>query len=124
VYLTYPFVASWSLREALAMGCAIVGSDTDPVREFITHGENGLVTSFFDPQGLADAVLEVLEDKRLDRKLRTGARRYAERSLTMDDYLRVYTQKIELLTGGLLIPPEPRTRGSVQRSAKERPVSV
>ena len=51
VYLTYPFVASWSLRESLAMGCAIVGSDTEPVSEFITHGRNGLLTSFFDPRG-------------------------------------------------------------------------
>ncbi len=124
VYLTYPFVASWSLREALATGCAIVGSDTDPVSEFIAHGQNGLLTSFFDPQGLADAVLQVLEDKRLDQKLRTGARRYAESNLAMDDYLRTYTQKIELLTGGLLIPPEPRPRHSVQRGAKERPVNV
>ncbi len=124
VYLTYPFVASWSLREALAAGCAIVGSDTEPVREFITHGRNGVLTPFFGPQGLADAVLEVLEDKRLDQKLRTGARRYAERNLAMDDYLRAYVQKIELLTGGSLRPPETRAARAVQRSASERPVNV
>jgi glycosyltransferase involved in cell wall biosynthesis len=124
VYLTYPFVASWSLREALAMGCAIVGSDTEPVREFITHGRNGLLTSFFDAQGLADAVLEIVEDKRLDQKLRAGARRYAERNLSMDDYLQAYTRKIELLTGRSLGIVEPRSLRAVQRSAKERPVSV
>lgn len=54
VYLTYPFVASWSLRESLAIGCAVVGSDTQPVSEFITHDDNGLLTSFFDKQALAD----------------------------------------------------------------------
>jgi glycosyltransferase involved in cell wall biosynthesis len=124
VYLTYPFVASWSLRESLAIGCAIVGSDTEPVREFITHGRNGLLTSFFDPQALADAVLEVVEDKRLDQKLRAGARRYAERNLSMDDYLRACEQKIELLTGGSLRPVEPRTGRTVQRSVKERAVNV
>jgi glycosyltransferase involved in cell wall biosynthesis len=124
VYLTYPFVASWSLREALAMGCAIVGSDTEPVREFITHGRNGVLTSFFDPQALADAVLEVVEDKRLDQKLRVGARRYAERNLSMDDYLRAYTQKIELLTGGSLRSAEPRSGRTVPRSVKEPPVNV
>ena len=124
VYLTYPFVASWSLRESLAIGCAIVGSDTEPVREFITHGRNGLLTSFFEPQGLADAVLEVVEDKRLDQKLRAGARRYAERNLSMDDYLRAYTQKIELLTGDSLRPVEARTGRAAQRRVKERPITV
>jgi glycosyltransferase involved in cell wall biosynthesis len=124
VYLTYPFVASWSLREALATGCAIVGSDTEPVREFITHGRNGLLTSFFDPRGLADAVLEVLEDKRLDQKLRAGARRYAERHLSMDDYLRNYTRKIETLTGGSLRTPETRTGGAVPRIVKRQPVNA
>jgi glycosyltransferase involved in cell wall biosynthesis len=108
VYLTYPFVASWSLREALATGCAIIGSDTDPVREFITHGRNGLLTSFFDPRGLAHSVAEVLEDKTLDQKLRTGARRYAERHLSMDDYLRSFTEKIETLTGQSLRTTEKR----------------
>ena len=90
------------------MGCAIVGSDTEPVREFITHGRNGLLTSFFDPRALADSVLRVLEDKKLDQRLRTGARRYAERHLSMDDYLRAYSAKIETLSGGSLLVPERR----------------
>ena len=121
VYLTYPFVASWSLREALAMGCAIVGSDTEPVREFITHGRNGLLTSFFDPRGLAEAVMRVMEDKKLDQRLRTGARRYAERTLAMADYLRAFTQKIEKLTGGSLSVPERRPGRVAQRIARHHP---
>jgi len=124
VYLTYPFVASWSLRESLAAGCAIIGSDTEPVREFITHGKNGLLTSFFDPAGLADSVLSVLEDRKLDQKLRTGARRYAERHLAMDDYLRAYTQKIETLTGGSLSVTEKRTGRVAQRNVKRHAVTV
>lgn len=39
VYLSYPFVASWSLREALACGCAVIGNDTETVTEFLHHGE-------------------------------------------------------------------------------------
>lgn len=98
VYLTYPFVASWSLREALAMGCAVVGSDTEPVQEFITDGENGLLTSFFDPAGLAAKVVKVLEDQSLARAVRAGARRYAERHLSMKDYLAAYDALIQKLT--------------------------
>ena len=100
VYLTYPFVASWSLRESLAIGCAVIGSDTQPVREFITHGENGLLASFFDPPALARTVLRVLEDTRLTRSLRETARQYAEKHLAMDDYLAEYDALINRLIGG------------------------
>ncbi len=62
VYLTYPFVLSWSLLEALASGCAIVASDTEPVREVIRHGENGWLVDFFDGSHIVDAVQKVLVD--------------------------------------------------------------
>jgi glycosyltransferase involved in cell wall biosynthesis len=99
VYLTYPFVASWSLREALATGCAVVASDTPTVREFVTHGQNGLLVSFFDPKGLADAVLRVVEDAPLARRLRENARRYAELNLAMAEYLAAYEALIGRVTG-------------------------
>jgi glycosyltransferase involved in cell wall biosynthesis len=99
VYLSYPFVASWSLREALAMGCAIVGSDTTMVREFITHRRNGLLTPFHDPDKLADVVLTVLEDQALNARIRRGARRFAEKALSMADYLANYEALIRRLTG-------------------------
>jgi glycosyltransferase involved in cell wall biosynthesis len=97
VYLTYPFVASWSLREALAMGCAIVASDTGPVREFIRHRRNGVLTPFLDPKALADRILEVLEDKALSTRLRTNARAYAESHLDLNDHLKAYTGLIQKL---------------------------
>ena len=103
VYLTYPFVASWSLRESLAIGCAVVGSDTQPVREFVTNGENGLLASFFDPPGLARTILRMLEDTRLARSLRESARAYAERHLSMDAYLAEYEALIDRLIGGATV---------------------
>ena len=122
VYLTYPFVASWSLREALAMGCAIVGSDTPPVREFVTHRETGLLTSFFSPDGVAGAVRELLENKTLNKTIRQGARAYAERHLAMADYLRAFEEKIETLTGQRLRPEARTSRatGKTRRSASQR----
>jgi glycosyltransferase involved in cell wall biosynthesis len=99
VYLTYPFVASWSMREALAVGCPVIGGDTETVGEFITHGENGLLTPTLDPRALAGAVLNLLEDKSLTRTLRQNARAYAERRLAMGDYLDSYCRLIGRLTG-------------------------
>ena len=54
VYLTYPFVLSWSLLEAMSAGCAIVASDTAPVREVIKHNETGLLVDFFDVNTIAE----------------------------------------------------------------------
>jgi glycosyltransferase involved in cell wall biosynthesis len=121
VYLTYPFVASWSLREALAIGCPVIGGDTETVREFITHGENGLLTPTLEPRTLARAILGLLEDKALTRKLRTNARAYAERHLAMADYLSSYCGLIGRLTGENPAPsaepkPAPRAQQTVRRT--------
>ncbi len=93
-YLTYPFVASWSLREAIACGCAIVASDTAPVREFLEHDATALLTPFLDPAALADAILTLLADRPRRTRLATAARAYAERHLRLDTYLAHYLDLI------------------------------
>ncbi len=60
IYLTAPFVLSWSLLEAMSMQATIVASDVAPVREAVTHGETGLLVDFFDPAALAAQVIDVL----------------------------------------------------------------
>ncbi len=73
VYLTYPFVLSWSLLEALSTGCAVIASDTAPVREAI-DGENGSLVPFFDVTTLAERVIEVLARPHQTRSMREKAR--------------------------------------------------
>jgi glycosyltransferase involved in cell wall biosynthesis len=74
IYLTYPFVLSWSLLEALSTGCLILGSSTPPVMEVIRDGENGLLVDFFSPEAIADRVDEVLEHPDRMATLRENAR--------------------------------------------------
>jgi glycosyltransferase involved in cell wall biosynthesis len=64
IYYTYPFVLSWSLIEAMACECLIVGSDTAPVRDVIAHGVNGILNDFFDVSALAHSVIDIVNNKK------------------------------------------------------------
>lgn len=74
VYLTYPFVLSWSMLEAMSCGCCIIGSKTPPVEEVIKDGENGILVDFFDVDALTDRVSYVLDNKDKIQDIRQNAR--------------------------------------------------
>lgn len=75
IFLTGPCGVGWSLLEALASECTVLGSDTEPMREVIRHNHNGLLSNFFDVDGLSRLALQVLKDPAAYRDLGRAARR-------------------------------------------------
>ncbi len=75
VYLTYPFVLSWSMLEAMSAGCVVVGSKTAPVEELVRDGENGLLVDFFSSNEIARRVVDVLANRGQQSAIRQNARR-------------------------------------------------
>ena len=78
VYLTYPFVLSWSLLEAMSVGCAIVASNTQPLHEAIHHDETGRLVDFFDVAALTTEVCTLLDDPAARERLGAAAREFAK----------------------------------------------
>lgn len=95
-YLTYPFVLSWSLMEAMSAGCLIVASNTAPVEEVITHEQNGLLADFFDAEALAHTIANALEKRDHLTHLREAARqtiidRFDLRNHCLPEQIRIAT---------------------------------
>jgi glycosyltransferase involved in cell wall biosynthesis len=116
VYLTYPFVLSWSMLEAMAAGCLVVGSRTQPVEEVIQHAANGLLIDFFSSEQIADRVIEALEDKKSFASLRQNARqtivdRFDLRSICLPAHLRLLN---------MLVPREGRVSLETSKTAASR----
>jgi glycosyltransferase involved in cell wall biosynthesis len=84
VYLTVPFVLSWSLLDAMACACTVLASDTAPVREVIHHNENGLLCDFFDVDGLAARAVQVLKDPHTYRSLGQAAAETVRQRYSLD----------------------------------------
>jgi glycosyltransferase involved in cell wall biosynthesis len=74
VYYSYPFVLSWSLVEAMASGCYVIGSDTAPLRDAIQDGVNGRLLPFFEADTLAQTLIEACRHPQASAPLRAAAR--------------------------------------------------
>jgi glycosyltransferase involved in cell wall biosynthesis len=99
VYYTYPFVLSWSLLEAMACECLILGSDTPPVRDAIEHGSNGLLHDFFDVSALSTALVDACLNPTRYAGLRTAARqtvleRFDQRRICLPTWLKVIDEHL------------------------------
>jgi len=99
VYLSYPFVLSWSMLEAMVSGCLVIGADTTPVREVIRHGENGWLVDFFDYQGIAERIVETLNDPATQTPLRRQARKDIAARYSLAQGLAGYNRLLGLESG-------------------------
>ena len=75
IYLTFPFILSWSILEAMSCESIIIGSNTDPVSEVIKDNENGFLVDFFDFKALSDNVNKVLKNKDKYKRIGVNARK-------------------------------------------------
>ncbi|MDL2315905.1 glycosyltransferase family 4 protein [Desulfovibrio sp. OttesenSCG-928-A18] len=105
VYLTYPFVLSWSALEAMSCGALLVASDTDPVREVMQHEKNALLTDFFDHQALAESVDRALSEPRAFDALRRNARETVVDGYSLEKCLpKQYSLLMDLAAGVYPVP--------------------
>jgi glycosyltransferase involved in cell wall biosynthesis len=104
IYLTYPFVLSWSTLEAMATGCLLIASDTQPLQEVIEDGRNGLLVDFFSPEQLAKRVDEALDNREKMQPIRDAARRTIEERYALEKMLPLHMGLITDLARGDIRP--------------------
>jgi len=112
VYMTVPFVLSWSLIESMAAGCMIVSSDTEPVREVIKDGKQGLLVDFFDTDQLASRIAEALDMGDKQKPLRRAAREVVLKNYALKDMIQKQARLLKEIAAGnmppQLTPPKPK----------------
>ena len=114
VYLTYPFVLSWGLIEAMAAECMVIASRTPPVEEVIDGIDNGRVFDFFDTDELAGQIVSALRDQAATVTMRRNARRTAVEQFDLKTQcLPAHLSLVQRLTGTNPVPrPTPRRGGA------------
>lgn len=105
IYLTVPFVLSWSMLEAMAAQKVVIASDTLPVRDVIEDGKNGLLVDFFSPRQIADRVDEVLGHPNRMAAVARAARDHIQRYYNVNPSLARYQEIITLMAERRQPPP-------------------
>ncbi|UEM05080.1 glycosyltransferase [Skermanella rosea] len=108
VYLTVPFVLSWSLLESLSTGCLVVAADNAAVREVVEHGVNGLLADFFSPDDIAARIADALDRRVATDAIRAAARRRVLERYALADLLPRHLQLIRHLAGSAETYGEPQ----------------
>lgn len=96
VYLTYPFVLSWSMLEAMASGCLVIGSDTAPVREVLRGGENGRLVGFSDISEIANKTLQAVTEPQRFASIRGNAAAFVQAKFSRSQGLRCFESALQL----------------------------
>lgn len=104
IYLTVPFVLSWSMLEAMAAQCLVIGSNTPPVTEVIEDGRNGLLVDFFSPEDIASRVDEVLDRPEKFDAIREAARRTVVERFALTQQLPKQRRLLEAVAARALPP--------------------
>lgn len=99
LYLTYPFVLSWSMLEAMATGCLVMASDTAPVKEVIADGVNGMLVDFFDHAEWARRICFVLSHQEDFSHLKRRARETVIDRYSTKDGVKKYLKLMDDVLG-------------------------
>ena len=95
VYLTYPFVLSWSLLEAMSCGALVICSNTSPVKEVVRHGENGILVDFNDHEMLSKQIIDALESPNKYHGLRLSARKSIVENYCLEQCIKKQIKLVE-----------------------------
>jgi glycosyltransferase involved in cell wall biosynthesis len=100
VYLTRPFILSWSMLEAMSCGCVVVGSNTGPVQEVIKDGVNGILTEFLAPKDISAKIIGALTYPSFTKEIQKRARETIEKKYALKTLMPKHLDFIKMVAYG------------------------